>query len=60
MNLNKRDLEYYSKRQKNNESSRISRLKRKKDELEVAMKKVELERTCIHLQRELSYISQHG
>jgi len=49
-------MDYIIKRQKNNESARLSRLKRKECEMDTARKKQTLEKTYVKLHKEISRI----
>lgn len=49
-------MDYYLKRQKNNEAAKISRLKKKEHELELAKQKRRLEITYVKLQKQINHI----
>jgi len=48
-----RDANYYTKRQKNNEAARLSRMKRKEKEIQTEIEKRKLEATYVKLHTEL-------
>lgn len=50
------NMNYNTKRQKNNEASRNSRLKKKELEMEMANKKQVLEKTYVQLQKQINHI----
>lgn len=50
--------DYNSKRQKNNEQARVSRLKKKENEIAVAKKKEKLEVTYVKLQKQINHVMQ--
>jgi len=56
MSSNGRDPNYYIKRQKNNESARISRNKRKEKEIQAEKDKKKLEAAYVKLHKELLQI----
>jgi len=53
MNSAGRDPNYYTKRQKNNEAARISRMKKKEKEIEAESDRKKLEAVYIKLHKEL-------
>lgn len=50
------NLGYNTKRQKNNEAAKSSRLKKKEHEMEIVKKKQKLEKTYVQLQKQISRI----
>jgi len=58
MNSAGRDMDYYIKRQKNNEASRLSKTKRKEKEIEMEKKKQQLEAVCLKLKKEIHILQQ--
>ncbi|XP_022173734.1 uncharacterized protein LOC111036135 [Myzus persicae] len=56
MSSTDRDANYYTKRQKNNEAARLSRLKRKEIENQTEKEKRKLEASYVKLHRELLQI----
>lgn len=49
-------MDYYIKRQKNNEAAKISRLRKKEHEIEIAKKKQKLEMTYVKLQKQINHM----
>lgn len=49
-------MDYYLKRQKNNEQAKISRLRKKEHEIELAKKKQKLEMTYVKLQKQINHM----
>lgn len=50
------NMDYYIKRQKNNEAAKISRLRKKEHEIEIAKKKQKLEMTYVKLQKQINHM----
>lgn len=50
-------MNYYLKRQKNNEAAKNSRMKKKEQEIEVAKKKQKLEMTYVKLQKQINHMT---
>lgn len=49
-------MDYYTKRQKNNEQAKISRLRKKELEMEIAKKKQKLEVAYVKLQKQINHM----
>lgn len=55
-NSSKNNIDYYIKRQKNNEAAKNSRIKKKEHEIEIAKKKQKLEVTYVKLQKQINHL----
>jgi hypothetical protein len=55
-NSSSHGMDYYMKRQKNNEAAQKSRLRKKEHEIEIAKKKQKLEMTYVKLQKQINHI----